>query len=1119
MTIHKSSRLKALFLLGAAAVAFAPLSTAHAQAQANRSVAFSIGAQDLGGALTQLGRDSGRNIVFSADLVRGKRTTGYRGQGGVTQALTVLLAGSGLTYRVNESGTYLIARAAQDAPVTPRRRPAAPPPQAAETAPVQDSIAIEDVIVTARRREERIIDVPISVSAFSQEQLEDLKIEGGAELLRAIPNVNFSKDNFTGYNFSIRGIGTKVLSSTADPAVAISFNNTALLRNRLFEQEYFDVQRLEVLRGPQGTLYGRNATAGVVNMLPNLPELGEFSGSIQGELGNYDSQRARGYINIPLGDTLAVRFAGAMTRRDGFDYNTVTEQSVNGRDLWATRVGVAWRPTSSFRANFLWEHFGEDDDRSRTGKQLCTRGVTPQTIDYRGGNGQAASADVWKLWTRSALTPGCQAKSLFTDEAYGVADSFGSPFVAGLINVSPYNSSGSGGGYLTNEYIDPFNTGDGTQSRDLREISTKYDPVFRAENDIFQLNLEWDLTPGLTLYSQTLYMEDSYYGSQDFLRTQPQSGVFRPVGGGTVLPWFDMNRNPYGFGFPGEDSAHGGIFCDPQLGCLDHAAAVDISQSESEQFSQEFRLSSSFDGPFNYSVGANYLKFKTREDYYIFSNLITIIAMREIGAGAAYNYGNDQGDEFEDCTAPGTAPQHLEGCMYIDPNPIDQVNGDGHNYIRNVSINETESWALFGEGYWNIRDNLRLTAGLRYTNDEKTVTPVPSQMLVTFDPDEGPQSIGRGLYREPDQVQSWGEFTGRVALDWKPVLDFTDETLVYLSYARGYKAGGGNPATAAQDAAYAFASLPRSFAPEFLNAFEAGIKNSLLGGRATLGVSAFFYDYTDYQVTQLIDRGFHTETFDTTVMGLELEGAWRPTRNLRIDSTLGYLHTSIANGEKSIDVMNRTAGNDDWIVVRPWVSSPFTCIVPKDIVGRYISGLDGPKLANPTDTQLRGLFYARYLCPNNSSYNPFAPGGIASGAVVWDPVNDAQGGGRGFFTDLGGHELPNAPALTFNIGVQYRMELPGGWDVTWRGDYYRQSQSYARVYNSEYDRLEGWGNANLSVTLTRDGSPMTAQLYVKNVLDDTPITDAFTGPDELGNFANVFTLDPRIIGLSVRAEF
>src|SRR3546814_1244099 len=87
-----------------------------------------------------------------------------------------------------------------------------------------------------------IQDVPISVSAFSAKSLDEQKIEGGSELVRAVPNVSFSKTNFASYNFSIRGIGTKALSVTSDPAVAISFNNTPLIRNRLFEQEYFDVE-------------------------------------------------------------------------------------------------------------------------------------------------------------------------------------------------------------------------------------------------------------------------------------------------------------------------------------------------------------------------------------------------------------------------------------------------------------------------------------------------------------------------------------------------------------------------------------------------------------------------------------------------------------------------------------------------------------------------------------------------------------------------------------------------------------------------------------------------------------------------------------------------------------
>ncbi|NWP15574.1 TonB-dependent receptor plug domain-containing protein, partial [Escherichia coli] len=87
--------------------------------------------------------------------------------------------------------------------------------------------------------------------------------------------------------FSIRGIGTKAVSASSDPAVAVSFNNTPLVRNRLFESEFFDLARVEVLRGPQGTLYGRNATAGVVNMIPTLADPDRLAGSLKLETGNY----------------------------------------------------------------------------------------------------------------------------------------------------------------------------------------------------------------------------------------------------------------------------------------------------------------------------------------------------------------------------------------------------------------------------------------------------------------------------------------------------------------------------------------------------------------------------------------------------------------------------------------------------------------------------------------------------------------------------------------------------------------------------------------------------------------------------------------------------------------
>ena len=209
---------------------------------------------------------------------------------------------------------------------------------AAGKAEADKVVQLGAVTVTAQKREERPQDVPIALSVFDAQSLDDHKIEGGAELLRATPNVTFSKSNFASYNFSIRGVGTKALSVTTDPGVAVSFNSTPLIRNRLFEQEYFDVNRIEVLRGPQGTLYGRNATGGVVNMLPNLPSLDGFDSWFKAETGNFDSRRFSGMVNVPIGSTLAYRLAGAWTKRSGYDNNTVTNKDVNGRDLWGGRM-------------------------------------------------------------------------------------------------------------------------------------------------------------------------------------------------------------------------------------------------------------------------------------------------------------------------------------------------------------------------------------------------------------------------------------------------------------------------------------------------------------------------------------------------------------------------------------------------------------------------------------------------------------------------------------------------------------------------------------------------------------------------------------------------------------
>ncbi|MCH8488372.1 MAG: TonB-dependent receptor [Oceanicaulis sp.] len=607
----------------------------------------------------------------------------------------------------------------------------------AQTAPEpqgDDRRQVSDVItVTAQKREENIQDVPIAVSAFSTDDLNMRGIEGGSELLRAIPNVAFSKNNFSMYNFSIRGIGTQAISASSDPAVAISFNNSPLIRNRLFEQEYFDIQRVEVLRGPQGTLYGRNATGGVVNMIPNLPEPGLFEGSIEGEIGGYDSRRLRGFINLPLGDTFAVRLAGAATRRDGFDYNLYSDRHVNDRDLWSTRVSALWRPNDRFSANLIWEHFEEDDSRSRTGKQLCT--TDPGSTQIGGTPVPAGTVAGLEIGTvlQDQFSQGCLPGSLYADAAYN-APNGGSLTIVRAASLFMTHGFDANGDLMRAPALgqDPF--AGAVVSRDMREINAAIDPRFRAENDVFQLNLALELTDNLTLYSQTAYTTDSYWSTQDYGRF-----LSDPIFPDTSQS-LDAGGNPAPSPF-----APGGIYTDPQLGPSSRMLSADLSRSDNSQWYQELRLQSSFDHGFNFSLGANYLRFESQDDYFVFSNLFT--------AMAEYNY-NDQVYPVTTPTAlcdenyyggiAAPSPVFTE-CVYVDPTSIDNLAGDGHNYFRSLNVVETRSWAAFGEGYWEISPELRLTLGLRYTDDRKTSTPYPSQLLLGAQIDGGPGSCRAGI--------------------------------------------------------------------------------------------------------------------------------------------------------------------------------------------------------------------------------------------------------------------------------------------------------------------------------------------------------------------------------------
>ncbi len=340
---------------------------------------FNIPAGNLDDALGAYSAQTGVQLMVSDDAVRGVRTKGAIGNLSSDQALFKLLSGTGFVVR-HQSGAILLMRNDQQSAIdTPPMAlaQAAPPPRA----------AVETVTVTSSKLGGADVQsIPIAITALSQEQLTATQTAGGPDLVKQVPNLTFTKTNFTGYSIQIRGIGTQAISVTTDPAVAVAFNDIPFIRNHFFEQEFYDVGQVEVLRGPQGTLYGRNATAGVVNVISAKPT-DQFEAMASGDIGNYKNRRFEGMINIPIvDDRLDIRAAAEWTKRDGYSFNELTNSSIDGRNLWSGRISVGLRPAKDLQVNLVWEHFQESDDRLRSSKQLCKTAPSPSSVNGPGSS-------------------------------------------------------------------------------------------------------------------------------------------------------------------------------------------------------------------------------------------------------------------------------------------------------------------------------------------------------------------------------------------------------------------------------------------------------------------------------------------------------------------------------------------------------------------------------------------------------------------------------------------------------------------------------------------------------------------------------------------------------------
>ena len=422
-----------------------------------------------------------------------------------------------------------------------------------------------------------------------------------------------------------------------------------------------------------------------------------------------------------------------------------------------------------------------------------------------------------------------------------------------------------------------------------------------------------------------------------------------------------------------------------------------------------------------------------------------------------------------------------------------------------------------------------MTGGLRWTDDVKHFVEIPSQLLTA--------GYGYPIYGAVNQ--DWQEFTGRFAANWAPKLDFTDETLLYASFAHGYKAGGANPpgaqllvfgsAVYGNEQGVSTPIHPLTFKPEFINAYEIGTKNTLLDGAVVFNASAFFYDYKGYQISRIVDRTAINDNFDATVKGAEVEATYEPLPGLRFKFAGGYEHTRIKDGQFSIDLMDRAdvANHPDWMVVKPFPTQASNCILPKYVVAAILVARPPLGASNGT-ASIPGACLNAYqhnvdpVTGNQYKAAPVFPDDYSSSLDMHDPgaypgfdPATAPNGGEGWGKPLGGNELPNAPPFTVSMSGDYTVPLTSDWAGTLHADYYWQDYSWARVFNADpYDRLRGYTNVNLALILTsQEGWQVMG--YIKNIFDVTDITGTFLNSDDSGLTTNVFLTDPRLFGVRV----
>ncbi len=737
------------------------------------------------------------------------------------------------------------------AAVPPWQAPLAAQEQPAEQATETSDDAIAEIVVTARKREERLQEIPIAITAVSAEQLESRGAVDLSDMQGLAPNLTLKTGGGTsGATFtpviSIRGIGQSDFTINTDPGVGIYLDGVYLGRSVGSVLDLADVERVEVLRGPQGTLFGRNTIGGAISLVSKAPDMDELTGTVSLTGGSRDFYQARATLNIPVSDQLAVRLAGVARQRDGYvDALQYQDFKLGGEKLWAVRAALRWQPTSNLTIDLAVDHTERRDPPAATvGLQLgdvsdAQSGPTGQVSNFfNRGVGPAATARV--PWI-STTTPRCATDVAFRNSSLTC---YGNAWLAGTRATNSVWNDLSG---------------------------NKIEPVAKLDLTGYMGTVTLDTGIGefksITAYRE---FESTFYGDLDF----------------TPFTIFANNNQPF----------------------------------NQQQFSQEVQLvGDALSGRLEYVLGLFYFQ--------------------------------ETGDQAVELYAPGNIPAPLATSLapFL---PYFQTT------LRTI---DNSSTAAFAQATFAVTERLKVTGGLRFTDERKDY--MVSQV----------RSVG--ATETATGVQTTKIWTPMVNIAWQA----NDELLAYGTFSEGYRAGG----FAARFATGLISPLP-SYAPEYVTSYELGVKASLFDRRLTFNLAAFRMDYRDIQVTATTPNlpGFVLNLANARFTGVEFEASAILGGGFVATGTAGYTHKDLTS------VLPGTVSNGGTNAV---VSITDTSRLP--LPDWQLSGQLQHRLKLANGGRIDSLFDIRYESSDSNSVANYAiivqkPFAEATARVAWTLPND-----------------------------------------------------------------------------------------------------------------------------------